>query len=100
MSMTCGPETTQDSSAMTWSFRDMSCSAFTIYRDMSRRNPESPSRVARWPPRSGRGGGRHAEAVQEGLDAGPDLVADRAHRGHALTGRVVELPVLVALPGE
>ena len=36
----------------------------------------------------------------EALDAAPDLVADRADGVDALPGRVVELPVLVALAGE
>ena len=45
-----------------------------------------------------RSGGR--DLRDQGLDAGPDLVADRAYGVHALAGRVVELPVLVALARE
>ena len=43
----------------------------------------------------GRGGARRA-----GPGRGLDLVADRPDRLHALAGRVLELPVQVALPGK
>ena len=40
------------------------------------------------------------QAADEDLDATADLVTDRAHGGDPEPGRVVELPVLVALAGE
>src|SRR5690349_19625456 len=43
---------------------------------------------------------RTSELADEVLDPAPDLVADRSHRIDALTSRVVEDPVLVALAGE
>src|SRR5665648_524606 len=50
---------------------------------------------------SGSGGGdRDVQLVEQPLDAGPDLVTDRAHRLDALARRVVQRPVLVALARE
>src|SRR5690606_24767258 len=40
------------------------------------------------------------ELAGESLDACSDLIADRTHRLDALPGRVVELPIFVALSGE